>query len=128
MQYRKVLTKLHLLKGIEPTIGIIGGLVNDDAAFHAEVVSLVMVLVVALTAIASFGIPAYSVAIYFRLVCIFFMFAAALLGLYGIILVTLWLIFILLTSKLWGFHTRARLRQHYFGTGWILCFVHRYRS
>ncbi|ASK61199.1 spore germination protein [Virgibacillus phasianinus] len=72
---------------IGQTIGIVGGLVIGDAAVKAGIVSPVMVVVVALTAIASFTLPAYSVAISFRLVRFVFMFAAALLGLYGIILI-----------------------------------------
>ncbi|ASN07026.1 spore germination protein [Virgibacillus necropolis] len=77
----------RLPKTIGQTIGIVGGLVIGEAAVQASIVSPVMVIVVALTAIASFSLPAYSVAISFRLVRFFFMFAAATLGLYGIILV-----------------------------------------
>src|SRR5699024_12383464 len=46
-----------------------------------------MVIVVALTAIANFAIPSFSVAISFRIIRFSFMFAAAIFGLYGIILV-----------------------------------------
>ncbi|WP_404451296.1 spore germination protein [Virgibacillus necropolis] len=77
----------RLPKTIGQTIGIVGGLVIGEAAVLAGIVSPVMVVVVALTAIASFALPAYSVAISFRLVRFFFMFSAAVLGLYGIILV-----------------------------------------
>ncbi|SFB14294.1 spore germination protein [Lentibacillus halodurans] len=69
------------------TIGIVGGLVIGEAAVQAGIVSPIMVIVVAVTAIASFSIPSYSVAISFRLLRFGFMLAAALLGLYGIILV-----------------------------------------
>ncbi|WP_010529583.1 spore germination protein [Lentibacillus jeotgali] len=69
------------------TIGIVGGLVIGEAAVQAGIVSPVMVIVVALTAIASFSIPAYSVAISFRLLRFAFMMAAAILGLYGIVLI-----------------------------------------
>lgn len=76
----------RLPKAIGQTVGIVGGLVIGDAAVQAGIVSPVMVVVVALTAIASFTMPAYSVAISFRLVRFGFMFAAAALGLYGVIL------------------------------------------
>ncbi|MFD1360882.1 spore germination protein [Lentibacillus salinarum] len=77
----------RLPKTIGQTIGIVGGLVIGDAAVQAGIVSPIMVIVVAVTAIASFSIPSYSVAISFRLLRFGFMMAAALLGLYGIILV-----------------------------------------
>ncbi|WP_099157728.1 spore germination protein [Virgibacillus ndiopensis] len=76
----------RLPKTIGQTIGIVGGLVIGDAAVQAGVVSPIMVIVVALTAIASFSLPAYSVAISFRLIRFGFMFAAAIFGLYGIII------------------------------------------
>ncbi|WP_121640533.1 spore germination protein [Virgibacillus sp. Bac330] len=76
----------RLPKTIGQTIGIVGGLVIGEAAVSAGVVSPIMVIVVALTAVASFTIPMYSVAISFRMVRFGFMVAAAFLGLYGIIL------------------------------------------
>lgn len=77
---------VRLPKAIGQTIGIIGGLVIGEAAVNAGIVSPIMVIVVALTAIASFSIPTYSVAISFRLLRFGVMIAAAILGLYGIIL------------------------------------------
>lgn len=71
---------------IGQTIGIVGGLVIGDAAVQAGVVSPIMVIVIALNAIASFSIPSYSVAIAFRMLLFVFMFAAAIFGLFGIIL------------------------------------------
>jgi spore germination protein len=78
---------IRLPKIIGQTIGIVGGLVIGDAAVSAGIVSPIMVIVTALTAIASFSIPSYSVAIAFRTVRFAFMIAASFLGLYGIILV-----------------------------------------
>lgn len=76
----------RLPQSIGQTIGIVGGLVIGDAAVRAGIVSPIMVIVVALTAISSFTYPAYSIAIAFRMLRFAFMIAAALLGLYGIIL------------------------------------------
>jgi spore germination protein len=45
-----------------------------------------MVIVVAITAVASFSMPSYSTALAFRLIRFGFMVAAALFGLYGIVL------------------------------------------
>lgn len=77
----------RLPQTIGQTIGIVGGLVIGEAAVQAGMVSPVMVIVVAITAIATFAIPAYSVAISFRIIRFAFMFAASIFGLYGVILV-----------------------------------------
>jgi spore germination protein len=81
----------RLPRPIGQTIGIVGGLVIGDAAVRAGVVSPVMVIVVALTAVASFALPTYDVSISFRLLRFVLMFAAAAFGLYGIIIVYLFL-------------------------------------
>lgn len=76
----------RLPQTIGQTIGIVGGLVIGEAAVQAGIVSPIMVIVVALTAIANFSIPSYSVAISFRVVRFAFMFASAILGLFGVVL------------------------------------------
>ncbi|MFP3390055.1 spore germination protein [Brevibacillus sp. SIMBA_040] len=77
---------LRLPKPIGQTVGIVGGLVIGDAAVSAGIVSPVMVIVVALTAIASFAIPSYPLAIAFRMIRFLAMFAAAIFGIYGVVL------------------------------------------
>src|SRR5699024_800641 len=77
----------RLPKTIGDTIGIVGGLVIGEAAVQAGIVSPVMVIVVALTAIASFSMPEYSVSISFRMIRFGLMIIAAIFGLYGIVLV-----------------------------------------
>lgn len=69
---------------IGATIGIVGGLVIGQAAVQAGIVSPLMVIVVAVTAIASFAVPSYNLAIGFRLLRFAFMFVAGSLGLYGV--------------------------------------------
>src|SRR5699024_2032319 len=77
----------RLPQTIGQTIGIVGGLVIGEAAVQAGVVSPIMVIVIALTAISNFAIPTYSVAISFRSVRFSFIIAAGLFGLYVIVLV-----------------------------------------
>ena len=72
---------------IGQTIGIVGGLVIGEAAVQAGIVSPIMVIVVALTAIAVYTTPTFSLGISLRILRFAFMFAAAALGLYGIVLV-----------------------------------------
>lgn len=77
---------IRLPKPIGQTIGIVGGLVIGEAAVAAGIVSPIMVIVVAVTAIASFSFPSYSFAIALRMVRFGMMLAASVFGLYGIIL------------------------------------------
>ncbi|MEK5164091.1 spore germination protein [Paenibacillus sp. FSL R5-0527] len=77
---------VRLPKPIGQTIGIVGGLVIGDAAVQAGIVSPIMVIVVAVTAVSSFAIPSYSAGIAFRMLRFVTMIAAALFGLYGIVL------------------------------------------
>ncbi|WP_338131031.1 spore germination protein [Cohnella rhizosphaerae] len=77
---------IRLPKPIGQTIGIVGGLVIGEAAVRAGIVSPIMVIVVAITAISSFSLPSYTFAISLRLLRFLVMLSAALFGLYGIVL------------------------------------------
>lgn len=67
------------------TIGIVGGLIIGNAAVVANLVSPLIVIVVALTAIASFTIPNEAFASAFRLSRYLVLFLSAWLGLFGFI-------------------------------------------
>jgi spore germination protein len=77
---------VRMPRAIGATIGIVGGLVIGEAAVRAGIVSPVMVIVVAVTAIASFVIPAYTGSITFRILRFLLMIAATILGLFGIVM------------------------------------------
>lgn len=68
------------------TIGIVGGLIVGQAAVDAGLVSTIVVIVVALTAIASFAVPSESFRAAFRLLKFFLIAMCALWGLYGFFL------------------------------------------
>lgn len=68
------------------TIGIVGGLIIGDAAVRANLVSPMVVIVVAFTAIASFTIPNETFLSAFRMIKYLILFLSSLLGLYGFIL------------------------------------------
>ncbi|WP_224723481.1 spore germination protein [Paenibacillus vietnamensis] len=87
---------------IGPTIGIVGALVVGQAAVQAGIVSPIMVIVVALTTIGSFASPSYSAAIALRMLRFPVMIAAALFGLYGIMLLLIIVIIHLCTLKSFG--------------------------
>lgn len=84
---------LRLPKPIGQTIGIVGGLIIGEAAVQAGIVSPIMVIVVAVTAISSFAIPQYGAGISLRMLRFAAMFCAAVFGLYGVIM-----FFLLLSS------------------------------
>lgn len=68
---------------IGSTIGIVGGLIIGQAAVEAKIVSPIIVIVVAVTAISSFAIPDNSLTVGFRLVKYLIIALSAILGLYG---------------------------------------------
>ncbi|MEQ6375626.1 spore germination protein [Bacillaceae bacterium S4-13-58] len=77
---------IRMPRAVGSAISIVGALVLGQAAVEAGIVSNVMVIVVALTAISSFIIPSYNLAISVRLLRFLFMILAASFGLFGIIL------------------------------------------
>ncbi|WP_191565381.1 spore germination protein [Metabacillus idriensis] len=77
---------IRMPKAIGSAISIVGALVIGQAAVQAGIVSPAMVIIVAITAIASFATPSYAIAISARLIRFIFMLSAATFGFYGIIL------------------------------------------
>lgn len=67
---------LRVPSPIGPTIGIVGALVLGQAAVSANIVSPILIIIVALTGIASFAIPDFSFGFHLR----FFRFVFVLLG------------------------------------------------
>ena len=67
-------------------IGIVGGLIIGDAAVSANLVSPIVVMIVALTALGSMVIPDEEFASAFRLMKYGFLFLGGYLGIYGIVL------------------------------------------
>lgn len=73
-------------KAVGSTMSIVGALVIGQAAVQAGIVSPAMVIIVSITAIASFATPSYSIAISARIVRFGFIICAGMLGFYGMIL------------------------------------------
>lgn len=84
------------------TIGIVGGLIVGQAAVEANLVSPIVVIVVALTALSSFAVPNVEFASAYRIMKFIFIAAAAFLGYYGIVLMGLLLIMHLSGLKSFG--------------------------
>ncbi|MGG3456507.1 spore germination protein [Paenibacillus rhizolycopersici] len=77
---------VRLPRPIGSAMGIVGGLIIGEAAVQAGIVSPFLVIVVSVTAIASFSIPMYSAGITLRMLRFLGMFFAAALGIFGTIL------------------------------------------
>jgi spore germination protein KA len=77
---------IRMPKAIGSAISIVGALVIGQAAVQAGIVSPAMVIIVAITAIASFSTPSFAVAVSARLIRFLFMILAATFGFYGLIL------------------------------------------
>ncbi|SDX49836.1 spore germination protein [Paenibacillus sp. CF384] len=69
---------------IGQTIGIVGGIVIGQAAVEAGITSNILIIVVAVSAIASFIVPSYGMSASIRLVRFLFIIMAGLLGNIGI--------------------------------------------
>ncbi len=69
---------------IGPTLGIIGALILGQAAVAANIVSPILIIVVAVTGLGSFSIPNFSLAIAFRILRFAFIALGALAGFLGI--------------------------------------------
>lgn len=84
------------------TIGIVGGIIVGQAAVEANLVSPIVVIVVALTALCSFAIPNEEFATAFRLIKFMLIFFCAFLGIYGLVLGVLLIIFHLAQLESFG--------------------------
>jgi hypothetical protein len=93
---------IRLPKQIGAAVSIVGALVIGDAAVSAGLVSAPMVMVVAITGIASFLMPRYSLANTIRMLRFPIMLLAGILGLLGIMLAIITVVIHLSTIRSFG--------------------------
>ncbi|MBD0381031.1 spore germination protein [Paenibacillus sedimenti] len=77
---------IRLPRPVGSAVSIVGALVIGEAAINAGIASPIMVIIVALTGIASFSIPQYNFAIALRILRFPLMLFAAVLGIFGILI------------------------------------------
>lgn len=75
---------LRLPRVVGQSVSIVGALIIGEAAVQSGIVSRPMVIVVAMTGIASFTIPSFSTGISFRILRFPLMFLAASQGMFGV--------------------------------------------
>lgn len=71
---------------IGPTIGIVGALILGQAAVAAGIISPLLIIVVAVTALGSFTVPNYNLSFSVRVLRFGFLILASVFGFYGIVL------------------------------------------
>lgn len=84
------------------TLSIVGALVIGQAAVEAGLVSNVLVIIVAFSAIASFVSPIYNFAIAARLIRFLLILVAAMFGLYGVLWVLIMMVIHLVSLRSFG--------------------------
>ncbi|MGF7030976.1 spore germination protein KA [Paenibacillus mucilaginosus] len=93
---------IRMPKAVGSAISIVGTLVIGQAAVEAGIVSAAMVIVVAITAISSFVLPAYNLSITIRMLRFILMGLAASFGLYGVTIGTITLLLHMCSLRSFG--------------------------
>ncbi len=74
---------IRLPGAVGHVIGVVGGIIIGQAAVEAKLISPMIVIIVAITAIATFAVPDYNLTAAFRLLRYLFIIICASFGLYG---------------------------------------------
>ncbi len=93
---------IRLPSAVGGTIGIVGGLIIGQAAVEAGLVSPIVVIIVALTGIASFAVPSYALVSGFRIVKYIIIIMSGILGLFGFWIAALFVLIHLVSLKSFG--------------------------
>ena len=71
---------------IGSALGIVGALILGQAAVSASLISPILIIIVALTGLGNYVVPNYSMGVGIEILRLLFIAAAAIMGLYGILL------------------------------------------
>lgn len=77
---------IRLPKPMGTTVGVVGGLVIGQSVVQAGIVSPIIVIIVAGSAISSFAIPSYTFSLGCTLIRVFLLGMASIFGLYGVVI------------------------------------------
>lgn len=86
------------------TLGIVGALILGQAAVQANIVSPILIIVVAVTGLSNFAIPNFSFAFAIRILRFLFILFGATLGFYGMTLLGIMVIAHFVSMKSFGVH------------------------
>ncbi|MCM3670208.1 spore germination protein [Mesobacillus maritimus] len=100
-----------------PTIGIVGALILGQAAVEANIISPIVIIVVALSGLTSFTISDVSLNFALRIIRFIFIFSAGLFGIFGMTSFFVMGIFYLTSLKSFGVPFLAPMSPHYVASG-----------
>ncbi len=93
---------VRMPRPIGQAVSIVGALVVGQSAVQANIVSPLMVIVVALTGIATFCLPQFSITLPVRILRFFLMILASILGLFGVMIGVLFIMLHLFSLESFG--------------------------
>lgn len=93
---------LRVPGAIGSTIGIVGGLILGQAAVSANLVSPILIIIVAITALGSFAVPSFSMSFSIRIIRFGYILLGAVAGFLGIALGLVLNLLLLASSKSFG--------------------------
>jgi hypothetical protein len=107
---------LRVPSPIGPTIGIVGALILGQAAVQANIISPIVIIVIALSGLSSFIIPDGSLNFAIRITRFLFIFSAGFMGIYGVMALLIAGIFYLTSLKSFGTPYFAPMTPHSFSS------------
>jgi hypothetical protein len=103
---------LRVPSPIGPTIGIVGALILGQAAVQANIISPIVIIVIALSGLSSFIITDISMNFAIRITRFLFIFSAGFIGIYGVMALLIAGLFYLLSLKSFGAPYFAPMTPH----------------
>ncbi|PAE33649.1 spore germination protein [Bacillus sp. 7884-1] len=107
---------LRVPSPIGPTIGIVGALILGQAAVQANIISPIVIIVIALSGLSSFIIPDGSLNFAIRITRFLFIFSAGFIGIYGVMALLMAGLFYLTSLKSFGTPYFAPMTPHSFSS------------
>nr|WP_295971356.1 spore germination protein [uncultured Bacillus sp.] len=107
---------LRVPSPIGPTIGIVGALILGQAAVQANMISPIVIIVIALSGLSSFIISDVSLNFAIRMIRFLFIFSSGFMGIYGATALFIGGLFYLVSLKSFGTPYFAPMTPHYFSS------------
>jgi hypothetical protein len=107
---------LRVPSPIGPTIGIVGALILGQAAVQANIISPIVIIVIALSGLSSFIIIDISMNFAIRLTRFIFILGAGFIGIYGSTALFIVFLFYLVSLRSFGTPYFAPMTPHYFSS------------
>lgn len=104
---------IRIPKAIGPTVGIVGALILGQAAVEANIISPILVIIVAITGLSSFAVPEVSFNFAVRIMRFFMLVTANFMGVFGIAIVLTGMITYMASFKSFGVPFLSPLSPHY---------------